>query len=46
MSLEELKAKLAKAESSYKACGCKVYLEEIRVLTKAIQDIEGAVSAK
>lgn len=43
MSLDELKAKLVKAEKSYKACGCKVYLEEIRVLTKSIQDLEASV---
>lgn len=41
MTLDELKAKLEKAEANYKACGCRIYREEMAALSKAIKELEG-----
>lgn len=45
LSLDDLKAKLAKARENYASCGCKIYREEIAALTARIKELEDAVKS-
>jgi hypothetical protein len=40
LTIEDLKARLAKAESNYANCGCKIYLEEMEALKARIAYLE------
>jgi hypothetical protein len=40
LSIEDLKALLAKAEANYSSCGCKIYREEANALKARIAELE------
>jgi len=40
LTIEDLKARLATAESNYANCGCTVYIEEINTLKARIAYLE------
>lgn len=39
-TVNELKAKLTKAEANYNRCGCRIYKEEADALKKRIAELE------